>query len=295
MKSLAVDIGGVRMKNPVVLASGTCGYGEVYTDFYAPADVGAIVTKGISLQPRTGNPTPRMAETPAGMLNSIGLENVGLAGFVREKLPWLMQRRATVVVNFFGETEGEYIELAEALSWHDGVVGLEMNVSCPNIREGGIEFGTDPVCLERLVAAVRGVCKKPLWVKLSPNVSDIAVLAKAAVAGGADALCLINTLRGMVIDIETGRPALGSGMGGLSGPAIRPVAVAMVYQAARSVDVPVVGMGGISSPEDAMQFFLAGAKAVQVGTGCFVDPLLPIKIIRHLSSGRSFFEDYPHL
>ncbi len=284
MKDLSVNIGGVAMANPVALASGTCGYGEVYDDFYKPVELGAVVTKGISILPRKGNPTPRMAETPAGMLNSIGLENVGLEVFLKEKMPWLRAKMATTVVNFFGETVEEYVKLAEALSEVGGIAGLEMNISCPNVGQGGLEFGTDPQRTSELVSAVRKATDLPLWVKLSPNVTDITVIAKAAVDAGADALSLINTLRGMVIDIQTGKPLLGNLFGGLSGPAIRPVAVAMVYQVARAVDVPVVGIGGIMNEQDAMQFFAAGAKAVQIGTACFIDPHTPVKIIKHLSS-----------
>lgn len=279
MTRLEVNVGGVVMKNPVATASGTCGYGEVFADCCPPGRLGAVVVKGISLEPRLGNPSPRMAETPAGMLNAIGLENVGLKVFLAEKLPWLRSQGATVVVNVFGETVDEYCRVAEALSAAEGVAGLELNISCPNVKAGGIVFGSAPKPAAELTAAVRARTKLPLWVKLSPNVGDIAEMAKAVEGAGADAVSLINTLRGMAIDVETRRPKLKMVTGGLSGPAIRPVAVRMVYEVARAVKVPVVGMGGIMTPEDALEFILAGATAVQVGTGLFVDPMTPVRVI----------------
>jgi len=279
MARLEVNVGGVVMKNPVATASGTCGYGEAYADAYPPARLGAIVTKGISLEPRLGNPSPRMAETPCGMLNAIGLENVGLAAFLAEKLPWLREAGATVVVNVFGETVDEYCRVAEALSAAPGVAGLELNISCPNVKAGGILFGSRPGPAAELTAAVRRVTRLPLWVKLSPNVGDIGEMARAVEGAGADAVSLVNTFRAMAIDVEGLRPRLATGIGGLSGPAIRPIAVRMVYEAARAVKIPVVGMGGIVNLEDAIEFLLAGARAVQVGTGNFIDPLLPMRII----------------
>jgi len=279
MTRLEVNVGGVKMINPVATASGTCGYGEVYADCCPPGRLGAVVVKGISLEPRRGNPAPRMAETPAGMLNAIGLENVGLKVFLAEKLPWLRDQGATVVVNVFGETVDEYCRVAEALSATEGVAGLELNISCPNVKAGGIVFGSCPGPAAELTAAVRARTKLPLWVKLSPNVGDIAEMARAVEGAGADAISLINTLRGMAIDVERRRPKLAMGSGGLSGPAIRPVAVRMVYEVARAVSVPVVGMGGIMEAADALEFLLAGATAVQIGTACFVDPTTPMRVV----------------
>lgn len=284
MTNLEVNAGGVKMKNPVAAASGTCGYGEIYAESYDPALLGAVVTKGISLKPRAGNPPPRMAETPCGMLNSIGLENVGIEVFLTEKLPWLSERKVTVVVNVFGEELREYAEIAERLSAAEGVRGLELNISCPNVKAGGIMFGSDPKTAAALVREVRARTRLPLWVKLSPNVGDIAELARAVEDAGADALSLINTVRGMAIDVERKKPVLAAGMGGLSGPAIRPLAVRMVFEAARAVKIPVVGMGGIMNARDALEFILAGACAVQVGTASFVDPSAPIKIVRGIES-----------
>jgi dihydroorotate dehydrogenase (NAD+) catalytic subunit len=280
MTALSVNAGGVKMKNPVALASGTCGYGEVYADCCDPALLGAVVVKGISLDPRAGNPSPRMAETPSGMLNAIGLENVGLKAFVEEKLPWLVERKVTVVVNTFGETVGEYVTLARELSEADGVAGLELNISCTNVKKGGIAFGSDPETAAELVGEARKATGLPLWVKLSPNVGDIARMARAVESAGADAVSLINTFKGMAIDIEQRRPVLAAGTGGLSGPAIKPIALRMVYEAARAVKIPVVGIGGIMGPEDAVEFMLAGAAAIQVGTANFIDPSIPIKIIK---------------
>lgn len=274
-----VDAGGVIMKNPVASASGTAGYGEVFAEVYGPEKLGALVTKGISLKPRTGNPPPRIAETPCGMLNAIGLENVGLAAFEKEKLPYLAERNATVVVNFFGESEEEYAELAERLSALKGVHGLEMNISCPNVERGGMEFGSEPSVAGRLVSMVRKACRLPLWVKLSPNVRDIKEMALSVEESGADAITLVNTLKGMAVDIETGRPLLATVAGGLSGPAIKPVALRMVYEAAGVVKIPVIGAGGIANANDAIEFIIAGASAVQVGTAAFVNPMMHLEII----------------
>jgi dihydroorotate dehydrogenase (NAD+) catalytic subunit len=267
------------MKNPVAAASGTCGYGEIYADSYSPAALGAVVVKGISEGPRSGNASPRMAETPAGMINAIGLENVGLQAFIADKLPWLRERKATVVVNVLGGSVEEYCRLAEALSEPPGVAGLELNVSCPNVKAGGIMFGSDPGAAAGVVGAVRKVTKLPLWVKLSPNVGDVAEMARAVEAAGADAVSLVNTFKAMAIDVSRGRPVLGAVMGGLSGPAIRPIAGRMGYEVARAVKVPVVGMGGIMTADDALEFMLAGAAAVQVGTANFIDPRTPLKVI----------------
>lgn len=284
MISLEVNAGGVKMKNPVATASGTCGYGDVFEQSYQPSELGAVVVKGISLKPRPGNPSPRMAETPCGMINSIGLENVGVEAFLEQKLPWLRERGATVVVNVFGETEGEYVELAERLSGIPGVHGLELNVSCPNVKAGGIIFGQTPEAAAGLTAAVRKATDLPLWVKLSPNAGDLVGVARAVEGAGADAISLVNTFRAMAVDVERRRPVLAMVTGGLSGPAIRPIALRMVFEVAREVNVPVVGMGGIASSEDALEFLLAGAVAVQVGTANFVDPSTPVRIIRGIES-----------
>lgn len=279
MTVLEVDAGGVIMKNPVAAASGTCGYGEIFADSYEPARLGAIVVKGISVEPRAGNPPPRMAETPAGMINAIGLENVGIEAFLNEKLPWLRERGATVVANILGDGADEYIRLADELSDAEGVHGIELNISCPNVKAGGIMFGSDPRAAADLVKEVRKAARLPLWVKLSPNVGDIAAMALSVEDAGADAISLVNTVKAMAIDIERRRPVLGAVMGGLSGPAIRPIAVRMVYEAAEATTIPLIGIGGITSAEDAIEFMLAGASAVQVGTASFIDPAAPLKVL----------------
>jgi dihydroorotate dehydrogenase (NAD+) catalytic subunit len=279
MTTLDVNVGGVLMKNPVATASGTCGYGELFTQSYKPSELGAIVVKGISLEPRSGNLSPRMTETPCGMLNAIGLENVGLDVFLSEKLPWLRDNDATVVVNIFGEKTDDYAKLAGKLSEVEGVHGLELNISCPNVKEGGIAFGVNPDSAREVVQAVRRETKLPVWVKLSPNVTDIVEMAQAVEASGADAISLINTLLGMAIDINTRKPVLANITGGLSGPAIKPVAIRMVYQTAKAVNIPIIGIGGITSPQDAIEFIIAGATAVQIGTANFTDPGTPIKVI----------------
>jgi len=277
--NLEVKIGNLAMKNPVATASGTCGYGDAYADFYHPHLLGALVTKGISLEPRLGNSTPRIAETPAGMLNAIGLENVGMKVFLNEKLPALRDSDVTVIVNFFGNTEDEYAWLAESLSSAVGVHGLEANISCPNVKAGGIEFGTDPEVAGKLVAKIKAVAGRPLWVKLSPNVTDIATIALAVEQAGADAISAINTLKGMAIDLDQRKPILANVTGGLSGPAIKPIALRMVHEIAGKVKIPVVGIGGIVTARDALEFLVAGASAVQIGTASFLDPRAPIQII----------------
>ncbi len=281
---LEINVGGVLMKNPVATASGTCGYGEVFVESYDPVALGAVVTKGISLEPRPGGPSPRMAETPCGMINAIGLENVGLRAFVARKLPWLKERGATVVVNVLGESVSDYCRLAGELSAAEGVHGLELNVSCPNVKAGGIMFGSDPRTAAELVAEVRKQTELPLWVKLSPNSGDPAAMAIAVENAGADAISLINTVKAMAIDVQRRRPVLAQTMGGLSGPAIKPIAVRMVYEVAQVVKVPVVGLGGIMSADDAIEFMLAGASAVQVGTASFVDPRAPMRIIEGIET-----------
>ena len=269
---LSVEIAGLRLRNPVMTASGTFGYGEEFSQYVNLETIGAFVTKGLSLKPRAGNPTPRIVETPGGMLNAIGLQNVGIDAFIQKKVPFLRTVNTPAIANFFGYTPDEYAELAAILDTISEVRALEVNISCPNVKQGGIVFGTDPGCAASVVAACRAATKKPLIVKLSPNVTDIVEMALACEGAGADALSVINTLTGMAIDLERRRPVLANVTGGLSGPAIKPVALRMVWQVARAVKVPVIGIGGIMSATDALEFMLAGATAVQVGTASFVNP-----------------------
>ena len=276
---LSVNLGSLHFANPVIAASGTFGYGLEFSQFVDLDKLGGFCTKGLSLKPRTGNQLPRMIETSSGMLNSIGLENVGLDNFIKEKLPRLEQFQSRLIVNFFGDTNTEYVEMATALSELKRVDALEMNVSCPNVKEAGIQLSSNPDILQRVVEAVRKVTTKFLIVKLSPNVTDITKLAFAAEKGGADALSLINTHVGMKIDIESGKPWLANTTGGLSGPAIKPMALAMVYKTVRTVKIPVIGIGGITSVEDALEFLIAGAKAIQIGTANYIDPSITIKVI----------------
>ena len=277
--NLCVDLAGIEMKNPVMAASGTFGYGEEYSHFIDLEELGAIVTKSITLLPKAGNPPPRIAETPAGMLNAIGLQNVGLERFISEKMPFLRDFTVPVIASISGKVVGEYAELAEKLSAVEGIAGLELNVSCPNVSEGGMMFGAKPQITYNLVQSVRKATELPLIVKLSPNVTHIVEIASAAEEAGADALSLINTLLGMTIDIHTRKPRLANKTGGLSGPAIRPVAVRMVWQAAAAANIPVIGMGGIMTAQDALEFIIAGARAVSIGTGNFVNPLTSVKVI----------------
>jgi dihydroorotate dehydrogenase (NAD+) catalytic subunit len=277
--SLAVDIAGIKLKNPVMPASGTFGYGEEYAPFIDLEKLGAIVTKGLSLRPKAGNPTPRIAETISGMLNAIGLQNVGVDAFVEHKLPFLREITTPVIVNFFGNTLEEYGEVAERLSDIPEVAGVELNISCPNVKQGGIVFGTDPKAAAEVVSLVRKKLNKPLIAKLTPNVTDITVVARAVEEAGADAISLINTITGMAVDVKTRRPRLANKTGGLSGPAVRPIAVRMVHQVVQTVKVPVIGIGGIVRPVDALEFLIVGATAVQVGTANFVDPGAMLTII----------------
>ena len=279
MVSLGVDLAGIQMKNPVMVASGTFGYGKEYSQFMDLKELGAIVTKSVTLLPRTGNPPPRVIETPAGMLNAIGLQNVGLERFVSGKMPFLREVGVPVIVSISGRDVREYVELAARLSEVEGIAGFELNISCPNVSQGGMMFGAKPQVTHKLVKAVRGATELSLIAKLSPNVTDIVEIASAAEEAGADALSLINTLLGMVIDIHTRQPILANTTGGLSGPAIRPVAVRMVWQVAKAVKLPVIGMGGIMTAEDALEFIIAGARAIAVGTGNFVNPLTCVDII----------------
>ncbi|MCZ6601125.1 MAG: dihydroorotate dehydrogenase [Acidobacteria bacterium] len=269
---LTVKLGPLTLKNPVVTASGTFGYGTEFSPFLDLSTLGGIVVKGLSLRPRRGNEPPRIWGTPSGMLNAIGLQNVGVDAFLQEKLPALLPFDTAVLANVYGEREEEYVQVCERLDGARGLAGIELNVSCPNTAKGGMEFGVDPMMLERLVAAVRRVTSLPLIVKLSPNVTDIGEPARAAVAGGADILSLVNTFTGIGIDAEGRRPVLKNVVGGLSGPAIKPLALYMVHRVAAAVDVPIMGMGGIMNAVDAVEFLLAGANAVQIGTSNFLNP-----------------------
>ena len=270
--AMSVEIGSLKLRNPVMTASGTFGYGEEFKEYVDLEKIGAFVTKGLSLKPRAGNPTPRIVETPGGMLNAIGLQNVGIEAFIQKKVPFLRTVNTPAIANFFGYTPDEYAELAARLDAIPEVAALEVNISCPNVKQGGIVFGTDPGCAASVVAACRAATRKTLIVKLSPNVTDIVEMAQACEGAGADALSVINTLTGMAIDLERRRPVLANVTGGLSGPAIKPIALRMVWQVARAVKVPVIGIGGIMSAIDALEFMLAGATAVQVGTASFVNP-----------------------
>ena len=281
---LTTNIGGITLKNPVMTASGTFGYGQEFAELIDLNRLGAIIVKGLSLEPSKGNPPPRIAETACGMLNAIGLENVGIDAFEREKLPFLKKLSTPTIVNIYGKTVGEYAELAAQIDEMDGVTGVEVNISCPNVKAGGIAFGVIPQAAHEVVKAVRGRTRKPVMVKLSPNVTDITDIARSVEDAGADSVSLINTLTGMVIDIETRRSKLANITGGLSGPAIKPVALRMVWQAAKSVKIPVIGIGGIMTANDALEFLIAGASAVQVGTANFVNPGCTIEIIEGIET-----------
>jgi dihydroorotate dehydrogenase (NAD+) catalytic subunit len=269
---MSVDIGGLVLKNPVMTASGTFGYGEEYSHYIDLNRLGALIVKGISLEPREGNLPQRIMETPCGMLNSIGLENVGVLSFINDKLPFLKRFDLPVIVNIFGETIDEYTRVAETLSGAPGVHGLEVNISCPNVRRGGIAFGADPDMAYEVTREIKGVTDLPVIVKLTPNVTDIAGIAAVVEEGRADAVSLINTLMGMSVDIEKRVPHLKNITGGLSGPAIKPVALRMVWEVANRISIPVIGAGGIMDAADAIEFLIAGARAVQVGTANFINP-----------------------
>jgi dihydroorotate dehydrogenase (NAD+) catalytic subunit len=275
---LSVDFAGIKLKNPVLTASGTFGYGEEYADIVDLNRLGGIIVKGISLKPIIGNPPPRIWETPSGMLNAIGLENPGIEVFLRDKLPFLRNYDTAVIVNIFGYSIEEYVGVAERLDGAPGVSALEVNISCPNVKAGGIVFGTNVRAAFELLLAVRKATRLPVIAKLSPNVTDITEFAKAARDAGCDGLSLINTLLGMSIDVQSRRPRLANCTGGLSGPAIRPVAVRMVWQAAKAVSIPIIGMGGIMTAEDALEFILAGASAIAIGTANFVNPRATVDV-----------------
>ncbi len=278
-RDLSVRIGSLLLPNPVLTASGTFGYAEEYADLMELNRLGGIIVKGLSLEPRAGNIPPRTVETPCGLLNAIGLQNVGLEGFIRDKLPFLRTLAVPVIVNILGQDVDEYRTIAARLDGVEGVSGLEVNISCPNVKEGGVAFGTDPKAAGTVTDAVRRATNLPVIVKLSPNVTDVVSIARSAEDAGADAVSLINTLMGMAVDAETRRPRLGNVIGGLSGPAIKPVALRMVWQVASKVRIPVIGCGGIMTASDALEFIIVGASAVQVGTANFVNPRATMEII----------------
>jgi dihydroorotate dehydrogenase (NAD+) catalytic subunit len=277
---LTVRIGKIILKNPVIVSSGTFGFGEEFEGFIDLNRLGALIPKGISLEPMAGNPPPRIFETEGGILNSIGLQNPGFREFVKKKLPYYKNLKTHLIINFFGNTQKEYVELARRFDDVSGVSGLEMNVSCPNIRRRGIVFGTDPQMAYRLVQAVRKATALTLMVKLSPNVTDIASMAKSVEEGGADAVSLVNTFRAMAVNIHTKKPELGNTIGGLSGPAIKPIALRMVWEVRQAVKIPIIGMGGIMNAQDAIEFILVGASAIQIGTANLVNPKTGIEVLQ---------------
>jgi dihydroorotate dehydrogenase (NAD+) catalytic subunit len=281
--ALAITLCGIAMRNPVMAASGTFGYGVEFQKILDLNQLGALVTKGLSRAPIEGNPAPRLWHTEAGMLNSVGLQNVGVRAFVTDKLPKLAKYTVPVIANVFGYAIEDYLEVIRVLENYAGVSAYELNVSCPNTREGGIFFSSDPALLSSLISQVRRTAKRPIIVKLSPNVARIEPFAKAAEEAGADSISLVNTFIGLAIDIKTRKPRIGAGFGGLSGPAIKPLALRMVYEASRAVKIPVIGLGGIVTGEDAAEFLIAGASAVQVGTGTFIRPDAPIQVARQLT------------
>ncbi|MBQ3090221.1 MAG: dihydroorotate dehydrogenase [Oscillospiraceae bacterium] len=281
--NMSVDLAGMSMKNPVVVASGTFGFGREYSQFYDLSNLGGICVKGLTLHKREGNPPPRIAETPMGILNSVGLQNPGVDGFIETELPWLKEQDVRIIANISGNTPEEYGIMCQKLS-KAGVDMIEVNISCPNVKAGGLQYGVVPEMAAEVTREAKAHSSVPVMVKLSPNVTDITAIAKAVVDAGADALSLINTLRGMRIDINSRRPVLKMNTGGLSGPAVLPVAVRMVWEVANAVNVPILGMGGVSKGEDAAQLMLAGASAVAVGTACFSDPYAPIHVRDGLES-----------
>ncbi|MEW5796272.1 MAG: dihydroorotate dehydrogenase [Candidatus Zixiibacteriota bacterium] len=281
---LRVTIAGMEFANPLMTASGCCGYGEELAEVFPLSRLGALVTKSITLKPRLGHPPPRTAETASGMLNAIGLANVGIDAFITDKLPFLEKQKTRVIVNVAGSSASEYIEVCRRLNDCPRVDMVELNVSCPNVDEGGIEIGTDPLQTEKIVADVRKVFKRPIIAKMTPNVTDVGIVARAAEAGGADAISLINTLTGTSIDVNTWRPRLTYNRGGLSGPAIKPVALAMVDRVYNCTRLPLIGIGGITTADDVVEFMLVGATAVQIGTALFVQPDAPVRIAKDLTA-----------
>ena len=280
---LSVDVGGIVLKNPVMTASGTFGYGLEFKDYVDLNKLGGIVVKGLSIEASKGNLPPRIVETACGMLNAIGLENIGIRAFVRDKIPELAKLETPVFINVYGKTEQDYVRVAEIADDVPAIAGMEINISCPNVSQGGLAFGVDPCAAAGVVKAVRAVTRKPLMVKLTPNVTDITVVARRVEDEGADSLSLINTITGMAIDLKTRKPKLANKVGGLSGPAIKPVALRMVWQVANAVKIPVVGMGGIMNAEDALEFIVAGATAIQVGTANFVNPGATVEIVQGIA------------
>lgn len=290
MIDLSVDIKGIKFDNPVIAASGTFGFGREFKDYVDLNMIGGIAVKGLTLEPRQGNRPPRIAETPAGILNSVGLQNPGVEAFIRDEIPFLKKYKTKIIANIAGNTIEDYCKMAEMLSEED-IDGIELNVSCPNVKRGCVAFGTTPAGINEITKNVRKYCKKPLIVKLTPNVTDIKEVAKAAEDAGADAISLINTILGMAIDIHKKRPILANNMGGLSGPAVKPIAVRMVYEVAQTVNLPVIGMGGISGGDDAVEFLLAGASAVMVGTYNFVNPTACVDVVNGI---KKYMETYGH-
>jgi dihydroorotate dehydrogenase (NAD+) catalytic subunit len=279
MVDLSVQLGKIQLKNPVMTASGTFGYGTEYSDFIDLSRIGGIIVKGTTLRERQGNRYPRMAETPSGMLNAVGLQNKGVDYFIKSIYPEIKDVNTSIFVNVSGSTIEDYIQTAEMLNDLDKIPGIELNISCPNVKEGGMAFGTSCLSAAQVVKSVRSVYKKELMVKLSPNVTSISEIALAVEAEGADSVSLINTLLGMAVDAETRKPILSTVTGGLSGPAVKPVALCMVWQVAKAVKIPVVGMGGIMNAQDAIEFIIAGASAIQIGTANFIDPTVSIKVL----------------
>ena len=282
MNRLSVQLPGLDLKNPIIPASGCFGYGEEYAHFYDLSILGAIMVKATTLEPRLGNPTPRVAESSSGMLNAIGLQNPGLTRVLEEKLTFLAQYQVPIIANVAGSTEEDYVEVCRRITEAPNVKAIELNISCPNVKSGGIAFGTDAETAYRLTKACKKVCTVPLYVKLSPNVTDIVDIALAVERAGADGITMINTLLGMRIDVKTKRPILANKTGGLSGPAIKPIAIRMIYQVSRAVSIPIIGMGGVSSVDDVLEMIMAGASAVAIGTANFGDPMICPKIIEAL-------------
>jgi len=282
MNRLDIQLPGLDLKNPIMPASGCFGFGREYAKLYDLSQLGAIMIKATTLEPRLGNPTPRVAETPAGMLNAIGLQNPGLEKVMAEELPWLERFDVPIIANVAGSTTEDYVEVARRISTASNVKALELNISCPNVKQGGITFGTDPVIARELVEQVKAVSKVPVYVKLSPNVTNIVEMAQAVEIAGADGITMINTLLGMRLDEKTGKPLISNVTGGLSGPAVKPVALRMVYEVYKAVDIPIIGMGGVSSVQDVIDFMSVGASAVAVGTMNFVDPFICPKLIDEL-------------
>jgi len=279
---LSVTVGALRLANPILAASGTFGYGVEFAHLVDLNRLGGVVVKGLSLQPMDGAPAPRLCETPGGMLNAVGLQNIGVRAFVSDKLPALRSYRTAIVANVFGHTLGEYVEVIRVLEDAEGLAAYELNISCPNVARGGRQYGSDPQMTAEVVAAARKASRRPLWVKLSPNVTDITVIALSAEEAGADALTIANTYPAMSVDYRTRHSRLGSATGGLSGPGIKPITLRLVYEACRAVKIPVIGLGGVETPEDVMEYLLVGACAVQIGTAHFVDPRAGLKLVSGL-------------